>query len=56
MILQDFAVGHVLPVPLHTVGSMLGYKTCLWNFAGGPVVKTLCSQCRGAGDMVQSGN
>ena len=38
---QDSAVGHVLPVPLYTLGSMLGYKTCLWHFPGGPVVKTV---------------
>ena len=56
-ILQDSAVGHVLPVPLYTLGSMLGYKTCLWHCPGGPVVKTVLPMqgCRGHGFNPSSG-
>ena len=32
------------------------YKDAAWDFSGGPVIKTPCSQCRGHGFDPWSGN
>ena len=52
------ALGPVGTVPGSTVGGPEGsvMKESLWDFPGGPVAKTPCSQCRGPGFNPWLGN